>query len=132
MFGWRRFGNRRELAWLPGPGADAVRQRRESIDQGISKAGNRRVRGMMVELAWRVAEPAAGQCSDPYWFNRRFAAAGTHAPGGHRGGGAASGHRAAALIRKMATYLPARPSSRSPLELGRLRSKHGLHAIASS
>jgi transposase len=44
FFGWRSFHNRREVAGLAGltgtPYASGERQR----DQGISKAGNRRVR----------------------------------------------------------------------------------------
>jgi transposase len=52
LFGWRTFSNRRELAgavgltgtpWCTG---DSVR------DQGLSKAGNRRMRAMLVEIAW--------------------------------------------------------------------------------
>lgn len=52
FFGWRRFRNRREvgaLAGLTGTPYDSGEQQRE---QGISKAGNKRVRYMMVELAW--------------------------------------------------------------------------------
>src|SRR5262245_48530094 len=52
LFGWRRFANRRELAGclglVPTPYASGDSQ----IDQGISKAGNRRARTLLVELAW--------------------------------------------------------------------------------
>jgi transposase len=52
FFGWRGIRNRRELASLAGltpTPYDSGESRRE---QGISKAGNRRVRWMMIELAW--------------------------------------------------------------------------------
>lgn len=52
FFGWRTFHNRREVAGLAGltgtPYASGEMQR----DQGISKAGNRRVRALIVEIAW--------------------------------------------------------------------------------
>jgi transposase len=52
FFAWRQFRNRRELGSLAGltptPFASGASQR----EQGISKAGNRRVRWMMVQLAW--------------------------------------------------------------------------------
>lgn len=53
FFGWRNFRNRRQVgacAGLTGTPYDSGEQRRE---QGISKAGNRRVRYLMVEQAWR-------------------------------------------------------------------------------
>jgi transposase len=52
FFGWRQIKNRRELASLAGlcptPYASGASQR----EQGISKAGNRRLRWMAVEIAW--------------------------------------------------------------------------------
>jgi transposase len=52
FFGWRQITNRRELASLAGlcptPYASGSSQR----EQGISKAGNRRLRWMAVEIAW--------------------------------------------------------------------------------
>ena len=52
FFGWRQFKNRRELGSLAGltpTPYDSGESRRE---QGISKAGNQRLRWMMNELAW--------------------------------------------------------------------------------
>jgi len=52
FFGWRQFRNRKQVgaaAGLTGTPFDSGASER---DQGISKAGNRRVRTMMVELAW--------------------------------------------------------------------------------
>jgi transposase len=75
LFGWRRFANRRELAGclglVPTPYASGDRQ----IDQGISKAGNRRARALLVELAWKwlSLQPTSALTA---WFNRRFAASG--------------------------------------------------------
>lgn len=53
FFGWRKFRNRREVASLAGL-APLPYQSGESIrqDQGISKAGNRRLRTMIIEIAW--------------------------------------------------------------------------------
>jgi len=75
LFGWRRFANRRELAGclglVPTPYASGDSQ----IDQGISKAGNRRARTLLVELAWSWLRLQPGSTLSQ-WFNRRFAAAG--------------------------------------------------------
>ena len=52
FFGWRTFNNRQEVAaaaGLTGTPFDTGGRHRE---QGISKAGNRRVRSLMVEIAW--------------------------------------------------------------------------------
>lgn len=52
FFGWRQLQNRRQvgaLAGLTGTPYDSGQCRR---DQGISKAGNKRVRWLAVELAW--------------------------------------------------------------------------------
>jgi transposase len=53
FFGWRQFRNRRELASLAGL-APLPYQSGESLnrEQGISKAGNRRIRTMIVEISW--------------------------------------------------------------------------------
>jgi len=75
LFGWRRFANRRELAGslglVPTPYASGDSQ----IEQGISKAGNRRLRSLLVELAWAwlKLQPASALTQ---WFNRRFARSG--------------------------------------------------------
>lgn len=51
-FGWRKFNNRREVgaaAGLVGTPYDSGESQRE---QGITKAGNSRIRALMVELGW--------------------------------------------------------------------------------
>src|SRR5262245_26612885 len=76
FFGWRGIRNRRELASLAGltpTPYDSGEVRRE---QGISKAGNRRVRWMMIELAWGwLRYQPASELSR--WYQRRFAAGNT-------------------------------------------------------
>lgn len=52
LFGWRRFNNRRQVAGSAGLGSSPYRSGNLERDQGISKAGNARVRTLMVELAW--------------------------------------------------------------------------------
>ncbi len=54
FFGWRRFRNRRELAALAGLVGTPYNSGDSERDQGISKAANRRVRAMMVEIAYRI------------------------------------------------------------------------------
>jgi len=71
FFGWRQFKNRRELGSLAGltpTPYDSGESRREHI----SKAGNRRVRWMMMELAWGwLRYQPASELSR--WYQRRFA-----------------------------------------------------------
>jgi transposase len=52
FFGWRQIRNRRQLASLAGLTPSPYNSGDSERDQGISKAGNRRVRGMAVEIAW--------------------------------------------------------------------------------
>jgi transposase len=71
FFAWRVIKNRRELASLAGltptPFASGESQR----EQGISKAGNRRVRFMITELAWGwLRYQPESELSQ--WYMRRF------------------------------------------------------------
>lgn len=52
LFAWRTFNNRRQLAGSVGLGSSPYRSGTLERDQGISKAGNPRVRTLMLELAW--------------------------------------------------------------------------------
>lgn len=75
LFAWRRFANRRQVAGclglVPSPYASGDTQ----IEQGISKAGNRQARALLVELAWDWLRLQPN--SDlTQWFNRRFGAGG--------------------------------------------------------
>ena len=71
IFGWRAIKNRRELASLvglcPTPFASGATER----EQGISKAGNERVRWLLIELAWGWLrhQPQSGLSR---WYQRRF------------------------------------------------------------
>jgi transposase len=75
FFAWRGFRNRRQLgacAGLTGTPYDSGSSKR---DQGISKAGNRRVRTMMVEIAWLwLRYQPSSKLS--HWFRERFAGGG--------------------------------------------------------
>jgi transposase len=75
VFGWRHFANRRELAGTLGLVPTPYASGNSEIEQGISKAGNRRVRALLVELAWAWLHLQPGSALSR-WFNRRFAGAG--------------------------------------------------------
>jgi len=71
FFGWRQFNNRKELASLAGltptPSSSGDGQR----EQGISKAGNRRLRTMMIEIAWLWLRYQP-QSKLSQWYQERF------------------------------------------------------------
>jgi transposase len=52
FFGWREFKNRREVGALAGLAPTPYSSGDSERERGISKAGNRRVRWPMIELAW--------------------------------------------------------------------------------
>ena len=52
FFAWREFKNRKEVAGLAGLTGTPHQSGSSNKDQGISKAGNPRIRRLMVELAW--------------------------------------------------------------------------------
>lgn len=72
VFGWRTFKNRRELAGMAGLGGTPYSSGNTSREQGISKAGNPRVRTRLVELAWLWLryQPHSHLTQ---WYSRRFA-----------------------------------------------------------
>jgi transposase len=75
LFGWRHFQNRREVAGAigltptPYNSGDSVRE------QGISRAGNRRVRKLLIEIAWcwLRLQPHSKLSR---WYKQRFASGG--------------------------------------------------------
>lgn len=75
LFGWRQFNNRRALAGAVGLGGSPYSSGDMQRDQGISKAGNRRVRTLMVELAWSWLrfQPNSALAR---WYFERFGKAG--------------------------------------------------------
>jgi transposase len=75
LFGWRRFRNRREVAGCLGLAPTPYASGESETERGISKAGNRRARTLMVELAWCWLryQPASALNR---WFKQRFAGGG--------------------------------------------------------
>lgn len=76
FFGWRCFKNRRQVAGCAGLDPTPYDSGASRREQGISKAGNKRVRWLMVELAWcwlrYQPDSALSQ-----WFQKRFGGGGT-------------------------------------------------------
>jgi transposase len=71
FFAWRGFRNRRELASLAGLTPTPYASGESRHEQGISKAGNRRVRWIMVQLAW-VWLQYQPQSALSRWYVTRF------------------------------------------------------------
>jgi transposase len=72
MFSWRTFANTRQVGAFAGLTPTPSQSGDSETEQGISKAGNRRVRRITIELTWLwlrwQPDSALSQ-----WFNRRFA-----------------------------------------------------------
>ncbi|HEX2825720.1 MAG TPA: IS110 family transposase [Burkholderiales bacterium] len=75
LFGWRRFNNRREVAGCVGLTPTPYDSGGSTREQGISKAGNRRLRALLVELAWLWLRHQP-QSALSLWFGERFAGGG--------------------------------------------------------
>jgi transposase len=75
LFGWRQFRNRREVAGCLGMTPTPYASGTSQVELGISKAGNKRCRWLMVELAWSWLRWQPGSQLS-HWFNERFAGAG--------------------------------------------------------
>jgi transposase len=75
FFGWRAFRNRREVAAFAGLAGTPYNSADSERDQGIGKAGNRRVRAMIVEIAWLWLrfQPKSALSQ---WYRARFAGGG--------------------------------------------------------
>jgi transposase len=71
VFGWREIKNRRELASLVGLDPRPYQSGETHRERGISKAGNRRVRWTMVELAWMWLRHQPNSALSR-WYQRRF------------------------------------------------------------
>ena len=78
LFGWRQFRNRRQVGALVGLTPTPYQSGTSSHEQGISKAGNKHVRKLLVELAWAwlrwQPDSALSQ-----WYQQRFAKHGKRA-----------------------------------------------------
>ncbi len=72
VFSWRQFANTKQVGAMAGLTPTPSHSGDRETEQGISKSGNRRVRRIMIELAWLwlrwQPDSALSQ-----WFNRRFA-----------------------------------------------------------
>lgn len=75
FYGWREFRNRREVGALAGLTGTLYQSGDSLQEQGISKAGNRWVRGMAIEIAWSWLryQPQSDLAS---WYRERFAQGG--------------------------------------------------------
>jgi transposase len=72
FFSWRNFRNRREVGSLAGLTPTPYRSGESAHEQGISKAGNRRIRAMAIEIAWVwLRYQPDSQLS--LWYRERFA-----------------------------------------------------------
>ncbi len=73
LLGWRTFANRRQVAAVAGLTPAPYDSGQIRRDQGIDKHGNRRVRAVMIELAWRWLhwQPASALSR---WFHQRYGA----------------------------------------------------------
>jgi transposase len=75
VLGWRTFANRRQLAGALGVTGTPFNSGSSAREQGISKTGNRRMRTMLIEIAWCWLryQPKSALSR---WFERRFAKGG--------------------------------------------------------
>jgi transposase len=71
FFGWRAFRNRRELGALAGLTPVPYQSGNSERSHGISKAGNRRLRAMMIEVAWMWLRWQPGSRLSE-WYMARF------------------------------------------------------------
>jgi len=78
FFGWRRFRNRKELGAAAGLTPTPYQSGDGSREQGISKAGNRHIRAVAVEMAWAWLryQPRSHLSR---WFQARFSRGGPRA-----------------------------------------------------
>jgi transposase len=71
LFGWRKFANRREVGAAAGLDGAPWQSGDVSHDQGIRKAGNRRVRRIAIESAWCWLRYQP-QSALSRWYMQRF------------------------------------------------------------
>jgi transposase len=72
FFSWRNFRNRRELGSLAGLTPTPYQSGESSKERGISKAGNKPIRAMAIEIAWAWLrfQPKSALS---LWYQERFA-----------------------------------------------------------
>ena len=71
FFGWRQLRNRREVAALAGLTPTPYQSGDSDQEQGISKAGNRRLRSMAIEIAWCWLRYQPHSALSE-WYRRRY------------------------------------------------------------
>ena len=75
FFGWRQFKNRKEVGSLAGLTPTPYDSGSSQHEQRISKAGNKRIRSLAVEMAW-VWLRFQPQSKLSQWYMERFSGAG--------------------------------------------------------
>jgi transposase len=78
LFAWRGIRNGKELGALVGLTPVPFQSGQTDREQGISKAGNKHVRGLIVEVAWLWLRWQPGSALSQ-WYVRRFGAGGRRA-----------------------------------------------------
>lgn len=71
FFSWRKFRNRKEVGALAGLTSTPNESGASSREQGISKAGNRHIRAMAIEIAWGWLRYQP-QSELTKWYEERF------------------------------------------------------------
>jgi len=71
FFAWRQFQNRRQVGALAGLTPTPYASGSSRREQGISKAGNRHVRGLAIELAW-IWLRCQPESELSRWYQQRF------------------------------------------------------------
>lgn len=75
LFSWRKFSNRKEVGSIAGLNGTPFDSGSSDREQGISKAGNKRVRAVAVELAWCWLRYQP-QSALSLWYEERFGGGG--------------------------------------------------------
>jgi transposase len=75
LFAWQQFRNRREVSGITGMVGTPYRSGLVNHEQGISKAGNKRIRSMTIQIAWGglIHQPRSALTR---WYTERFARGG--------------------------------------------------------
>lgn len=96
FFAWREFNNGKEVGALAGLAPTSYQSGETDHEQGVEKAGNRRVRTMAIEIAWGWIQHQPDS-RIARWFEERFGDAGRR--GRRRGIGAVARKLLVALWR---------------------------------
>lgn len=72
LFGWRQFRNRREVGAAVGLAPTPYQSGDSAREQGISRSGNRRIRKLLIEIAWAWLR-FQPHSKLSVWYNQRFA-----------------------------------------------------------